>query len=241
MAGILDLSLRDLWDDERITLVKRLQPLLEVIPLDQDAFLPEIITAISSSSEELSLAMTRVQASKITALMKIEDDTRDDEIDMIHHAITFFGKKKDEILKEASEKLKEKYDNAFGGVSLSNNTLETNRIDIFITDCQDSETQNVIEILGLKNEIATLKLSNSNYESLRKERASLKESDETPLLSPSRRALNRNISFLENYLDFKVSQESIVHSSLVEEITVPISEVMAVARARKTREENSAS
>ncbi len=241
MAGILNISLRDLWDDERVTLVKRLRPLLETITVEQDAVLPEIITALTSSSEELSHAMTRVQASKITTLMKVEDNTRDEAIDMIDDAITFFAKKKDPVLNQASAILKEKYDNAFEGESLSNNTLETNRIDIFLKDCQNNQAEQAIETLGIEDEFDALTKSNPAYEALRKERAELKESDDTPLLKPSRRALNRNISFLENYLDFKISQGSDIHRSLTEEIIVPISEVMAVARARKTREENSAS
>ncbi len=241
MAGLLNISLRDLWDDERITLVKRIRPILEAVPLESDSFIPEIITALINSSEELSKAMARIQSSKITALMKIEDEKRDDAIDMINHAIAFFRKKKDPVIKQAAELLGETYDNAFAGVSLSNNTLETNRIDIFIEDCKSIELNIALTTLDLELEFQDLTLSNPAYESLRQERASLKESDDTPLLSPSRRALHRNVSFLESYLEFKISQGSELHQSLAEELAIPFTEVMAVARARKTREENTLS
>ncbi len=241
MASLLNLTISDLLDDERITMVKRIRPLLEVLPAETDLFLPEIVSAITLTTEELSEAMTRVLASKITVLMKEADDKRDEAIDIIDDAITFYGKKRDPRYKSASSTLGEIFDDAFAGVSLSNNTLETNRIDIFLENSKTPEVQSAVETLHLEVEMHDLSVNNPEYESLRQERATLKESDTTPLLQPSRRALDRNIAFLESYLEFKISQGSDVHRSLADELSVPLTEIMSVARARKTRDEKSAS
>ncbi len=238
MASVLNMAISDLLDDERITLVKRIRPLLEAVSTETDLFLPEIISAITMSTTQLSEAMTRVMASKITGEMKITDTTRDNAIDLIDDAITYFSKKSQPLLKEAALQLGEAYDTAFGGISLTNNTLETNRIDIFLELCKKPEIKLAIETLGLEVEHSDLVTSNPEYEELRKKRAELKESDSTPLLQPSRRAFNRNMTFLENYLEFKISQESEIHRSLADELSIPCGEIMAVARSRQTRKMN---
>ncbi len=238
MASLLNLNLEKILDDERLTMVQRIRPSLESISVEEDPVMWEILTAFGKSEQELTAAMNRKSTTKITAEMNAEDSIRDESIDMIEDAIEYYGRKKNATLAEAAKLLAEPFADAFDGVSLSNNTLETNRIALFLENTQSPEHQEAITTLRLNDEFTTLATSNPAYEALRQERADFKEGDTTPLLKPSRRSMNRTLSFLENYLEFKIDMGSDKHEQIASEIAVPITEIMAVARARSTRKEN---
>jgi len=238
MASLLNLNLDMILDDERLTMVQRIRPSLESISVEEDSVMTDILTAFAKSEQEITAAMNRKNTKKITLKMNSEDEKRDDAVDIIGEAIEYYRKKRNITLAEAAELLAAPFANAFAGISLTNNTLQTNRITLFLNDTQSPEIQEAITTLRLNEEFTTLAESNGAYEVLRQERADFKEGDATPLLQPSRRSMNRTLAFLEQYLEFKISCGSEKHEQIASEIAVPITEIMSVARARSTRKEN---
>ncbi len=238
MASLFNANLQTLLDDERVTLINRVVPSLEAISPEKDSFLPEIVAALASSQEELAFAMSRQRSSKLTQKMKEADDLRDNAIVLIKDALSYYSRKKSGGYAAAALLLLEKFEEAFSSVNLENNTLETNRINIFLESIADDSFTAAITTLNLNTEIEDLREGNEQYEALRKERAQLKEEDDLPLLVPSRRKFNKNLSFLEEYLSFKIDVGSTLHQNLADEVTVPITEIMTVARARETRKDN---
>jgi hypothetical protein len=241
MASYLNISLDILKDEERIELANLITPIISTMTAEVDSHISFITDEMNKSKVKLIEALGRKRKSTITVEMRDEDGVREISLEVIEDAINYFVKKRQAPLREAAELIGGLFAAAFDDVNLNNNTLQTVRIDMFLDSIDNAEAASAIKTLNIGFEIEDLKTSNSNYAEFKAERAAIKESNDTPLLEPSRRELNRDISFLENHIEYRHRKGSDAHGDLAEQIIAPITDIMAVARARATRKGNVAS
>ncbi len=237
MASYLNISLHLLQDEEKIELINTITPIIRTMAMEVDSHIHFITDEMNKSKETLILALGRKQKSVLTGEMKAEDTLRDDSTEVIEDAVNYFAKKRQAPLRKAAQLIGGYFSDAFHGVNLRNNTLQTVRIDMFLSSIDNEEAAAAIKTLNIAFEIEDLKKSNSNYAEIKAERAAIKESDTTPLLDPSRREINRDLAILEDHIEYRHRKGSDQHGELAQQILAPITEIMAVARARATRKE----
>jgi len=241
MASYLNLSLYLLKDEEKIELINAITPIIRTMTMEVDSHIHFITDEMIKSQKKLIEALGRKRKSDITGEMRNEDTLRDNSHDVIKDAISYYSKKRQAPLRHAAELIGGYFSDAFDGVNLNNNTLQTVRTDMFLDSIENEEAQEAINTLDLGFEIEDLKTSNSKFAEYKAERASIKESDDTPLLKPSRLELNRDLTILEDHIEYRHRKGSDAHRDLAEQIIAPITEIMSVARARATRKESVAS
>lgn len=239
MASFLDITLDHLTDEERIELVNTITPLIRTINAETDQQIHFITDEMKKSQMKLQEALGRKMKSSLTGQMKDDDKTRDEQIDIIEDGIHYNLRKKQVKLHSAAQLLNTLFNDAFGDGVSRNNTIETNQINTFLDSLKAPVAQQAVADINLTLEVKALTESHNSYVSTKAERASIKESDNTPLLAPSRRDLNSDIVFLEKHIEFHHRKGSEVHTELASKLSTPISEIMSVARARATRKENS--
>lgn len=239
MASLLNITLEILEDEECIEIVNTIDPIIRTMTLETDQKIHFIADELLKSQAELQATIGRKRKSALTAEMKSDDDERGTETATIRAGIQFFIRKKQTVQREAALFLDSIYNDAFAGGVSENNTIQTNQINQFLSAMESEEAKQAAKIIGITSEVASLAESNRSYNEKRAERNSIRESDTTPLITPSRRNLHSDIAFLDDYLKFHHRKESAVHSDLAEKLSQAISTSMAVARARHTRKENS--
>jgi len=241
MASYLNLSLYLLKDEEKIELVNAITPIISTMTMEVDSHIHFITEEMNKSKMRLIEALGRKRKSVITGAMKDEDLLRDNSLEVIKDAINYYSKKRQEPLREAAQYIGALYSDAFDDVNLNNNTLQTVRTDMFLSSIDNEKAEAAIITLNITFEIEDLKTSNSNYAEFKAERTAIKESDTTPLLEPSRREINRDLTILEDHIEYRHRKGSDAHKELAEQIIAPITEIMSVARARATRKDSVAS
>ncbi|MCP4988337.1 MAG: hypothetical protein GY928_20495 [Colwellia sp.] len=233
---MLPINFSILSDDERISISRRLAAKLGSVTIEQDPIMVKITTTISEKGEQLNCAIGRTRINELTSEINATDDVRDENLQFIYHVAKINCKKSNDTIREAGEMVVAHYKQS--EISLSNNTEESEGVARFLTALSSPEGSDAIVALRLTDEVTVLTESNDKYIALVDERVAISDSDTTPRLTPSRRELNKELNFLEEYFSFQKRQGSDLHIDLIEQINGPISEIMTIAKARKTRKEN---
>ncbi len=225
-----------LSDDERISITKRIAAKLAIITMEQDPMMPKINGIITEKGEQLNRAIGRTRINELTEDINSNDDIRDENLQFIYNVAKLNSKKSNSLIREAAELILALYIQA--EISLKNNTEESEGVIRFLTSIATPEGEAAIAALRINDEITAIEESNNRYITLVDERITLDTADSTPRLTPSRRELSKELNFLEDYFAFQKRQGSALHIDLIEQINGPISEIMAIAKARETRKEN---
>ncbi len=233
---MIQINFSILSDDERISITKRIATKLASITMEQDPMLPKINGIITEKSEQLNRAIGRTRINELTEDINTNDHIRDENLQFIYNVAKLNSKKSNPLIRKAAELILALYIQA--EISLKNNTEESEGIIRFLTSLATVEGQAAITALRINDEITAIEESNNRYIALIDERITLDTSDSTPRLTPSRRELSKELNFLEDYFAFQKRQGSELHIGLIEQINGPISEIMAIAKARETRKEN---
>lgn len=240
MGRVLKLRMDDLIDEERIILSDRYLPIMAEKGVGMDSTLQMITNDIITYSTNLGLAIKRDSSSDFTAIKKSADQRRDKGIDLVEESISYNIKRSDPTLSAAAHVLKKCYDKAFSGVNIRNNMAETASINIFLKEIEAPEAVAAIDTLGINSEVTDIREGQQDYINAEQERTSTRESDTTPLLHPTRTMLHKTFAFLDRYLEHRLDRGDTSYSDLAESLHLCGGEVMAIAKARETRKENSA-
>jgi len=238
MHEVKSVKFKILTDGERLNLVKRTLDHTESITDDHCSIIPEFHTSLTQHSLQLNQAMGEVTTNDLTRKINEVDAVRDDAIDFIDDTISLMLKKRNPRHRESAKLMREIFDCSFAGINMRNNNEESVGIDLFLNAINNADAEAAIIILRITDEITTLRESQPNYVSLLSERSTLRETDTTPLLVPTRNELRRELRALESFINFKVRRGSEIHISLAQDINAVISEIEPIALARETRNEN---
>lgn len=240
MAGVEKIQFKLLDDAEHLALVSIISPALESITVEECQASVGFHRDILQSRGVLDAAMGRIRKSELTESKKEDDSVRDGDMAYIEGAVELYLKKGSGPLFEAAVLLDKIITTAFAGVNINNNTQQSEGILRFESAMNAPDAQDAAKLLRVNSEVESVISANRLWMEKDAEQATIKESDDSPRLQPSREELRRDIRAFVHFYDYKIRKGSEFHKTVATQINGQIGELMAKARTRATLAESQA-
>lgn len=227
-------------DGERLALTDEINNTLSKVAPEQCKELPEMHTVLNEKREDLSAAMERILKSNLTTEIKQDDTIRGDALDFIEDTAVLYTRHRNERFRTAAMLISKNLTDSFESINRNNNSEESVGIKKFEEKMTTTEASEAATLLRITDDLNELFTTNNNYMENVRKRSTLKENESIPLSKTARRELRREIRALESFLEYKARRDSEIHVAVIEALNGPIQSIMSVAKARQTRNDNSA-
>ncbi len=237
-VGTVDFTI--LEDGELLKVVEVITRATSAVAREECSAVFDISREIVRSRDRFNQAIGRIVANELTEEIGDADELRGDARSLIVEAAEYNAKKRNVRIADAGKLIATICDEAFADFNLNSNTEESMGIKRFLERMSAPEAIEAADIIRIGDELEDLKSGNDSFNQLSIERTNSKASDTAPRLYPARRTLQRDIRALQQFLNFKIRKDSSFHGGITAQMNGSLSEIMAVAKSRETRKEESA-
>lgn len=210
-----------------------------IAPLSQsDALLGALYPALQQRTNDLSAALGLMRTSKFTVLLFEADKNRDESFLGLRNYVTAFTFHKDRQLARAARELETLIQNR--GISLQTFGYgeESSQLNGLLADLKNPAAQEAIATINAGYWAESLEQAQQEFEALYLQKVASEAVQDRPGVTASRRELTRQLTQIFQYLDTQAEINGEQYRPLVEKIDMVIVDVMTVARARKTKQED---
>lgn len=217
---------------------ERVVPVLKP-EIESDNDLKVLSLEVSSKHQRLRDALYASRKDAFTVTKKEKDFRRDQQVRAVRYQIEAWSyQQMDEEKAQAAQKLLDQID-PLGSIYRESYAVESTLIRKMFDILDNTENRSRIELLGLLNWYEKLKELQNDFEACQTEQTEYQAGKEdTPLLKESYNILLASINNLFSYLRVKETIDSDKYTPVILRVDTVVDEIMARARARKTRKEN---
>jgi len=204
--------------------------------LNVDAFASALLAKIDEWWQQLGRALGREQGSNFTPVLAEKDTGRDTAFLSFRDYTDVYVNSPD-VAKAAAAVLLvgliEKY-----GRSLYNEgyAIETTKLNLLLADLQSDEAQQAIATIGAGDWFTNLQTAQADFESAYQAKVATEAGVQQPLVTESRKQLMRYLGALIVYVDLQSEFNSEVFGPIAAIIDEVGTDMVAIARARRTRQ-----
>lgn len=195
----------------------------------------KIIAELSSLLGQIQQAQNKNRASELTAQIRALDEQRGNQITSLFKGVDFYMTLTGTPMAEAAEVIDaviEKY-----GIKIihEGDKVSTVRIRTMIKELMEDDLIAATDTLSLTATVNAINTSNEKFDALYLQRATDDAEDTTPNLVPTRKLINERAYMLVYLFNFLYESEPETYAAVAGEMAEIIGDVMAVAKARETR------
>lgn len=204
--------------------------------IHQDEFLASIYPLLQRENDNLSMALGQVRGSKFTSLLAERDSLRDRLFMGFRYYITAFTFHPDEKIANAAQFLENLVEKR--GVTLYNlgYTEETSQLNGLLNDLKSPDAQAALVLIQDNYWVTTLTNAQQEFEALYQEKVETEAIQDLPKLTTSKNNVAHYLSRLLQYIDTNRELNPEKYQSVADKIDEVITDVMTIARARKTKQ-----
>lgn len=208
--------------------------------LPNDAWFASLATDLASQIQAMNVSRARQSGSNLTDDINDADEARDQAFLAFRAGLDFLRLKPDAALQTAAENLLALVRSR--GYSLQNlgDREQSMELNALLADLAGAAAAANVMTLGLTAEVDALRQAQQTFDDLVNQRAAEESGVDIPSLPVVRALLREDLSVARNDLAFAERRDAATFSGLAEEISEHITDVVATARARRTRGEGAA-
>ncbi len=234
--AIADLPVTILNDIELIDLADRLAPsILNRLP--NDTWFGPLVADMQSQVSSMNLVLGRTFGSDLTADINNADTARDDAFLTLRMGLEFL-ERRPEPVGSAAARLLEIVRNRDYSLQALGDREETVQLKALLGDLDQPAAQADLMTVGLSADVEAMRQAQQTFDDLIAQRAAEEAGEELPLLRTVRGYLRQDLEVLRNDIASAERRDPVIWGDLATEMSQPITEVVAMARARRTREKN---
>ncbi len=234
--AIADLPVTILNDPELIDLGGRMAgPIQRTMP--NDTWFGPLSTDIQSQIQAMNISRGRQSGSDLTDDIRNADVARDDAFLTLRAGLEFF-QRKPEPLGSGAGRLLDIIRNREYSLQNLGDSEESVELNALLSDLDTPAAQADLTTVGLTTEIDALQQAQQTFDNLIAQRAIEESGEEIPSLPAVRKFLREDLAVLRDDLAFAERRDPVIFGALVQEVSQHITDVVAIARARRTRQES---
>lgn len=224
--------------EEIHALALRLLPILEAI-IPDDVLLRDLYPRLHELTNDLSRALGLGRTSKFTTRLLEADNQRDRLFLGLRHLVVGFTFHPDQQLARAARVLETLIQSR--GVSLQTYGYieESSQLNGLLADLKSPAAQQAIATIQLEFMVDVLAQAQEEFEAIYQQKVASEAVQNLPGITASKRDLTRYLTRVFQYIDTQAEINAEKYGSVVEKIDEVIVDVMTIARARKTKQEDS--
>ncbi len=204
----------------------------------EDTFIQKVTTLVENDNSEIKKSLNRDSSSNYTEQLEAKDDERDDCFMGFRDYVKASMSRRKYGVKEAAEKLIKLIKKHGWTLYDSGYSEQSAKMELLIQDLKTEEAVNAILKIGGGMWYEDLANSHNEFEELYNKKLEEKTGEEIQLIRKAKRNLGRHLSILVDSLNILEEVTPNITNAISEPIDEAIKDVMATARARKTRKEN---
>ena len=234
---VADLPVTILSDAELLDLARRVSAAIESSHAEHSWFGP-IAQEVNAQIQQMNSVRNRQTGSELTDHIREADEQRDKSYMAFRTGLAFRELGNDPTQSAAASNLLQllrRRDYSLQNLSDRDQTVELNAL---LDDLSESSAQNDLSTVGLTAEFETLRRTQQEFVDLIDQRAAEEASRQLPQLRIVRGLLREDLTVAVASLTFAERRDPGTFTSLVEAVSEHIIEVVANARARRTRSES---
>ena len=234
---VVDLPVTILNDAELLDLARRVSAAIASSHAEHNWF-GSIVEEVNSHIKEMNSVRNRQTGSELTDNIRIADERRDKAYLALRTGLEYRELSNDVNHATAAENLLQllrRRDYSLHNLSDREQTVELNAL---LDDLSSSSAVNDLSTVGLATESEKMRLAQQAYVDLVDQRAAEQASRQLPSLRLVRRFLRDDLTTAVVSLNFAERRQPEEFTTLVESVSEHIVEVVANARARRTRHES---
>lgn len=228
---------RQLKDRETDSLIS-----LIVQVVDKKTLLPEtfaqLLEELTTCQKSLQKALFRQRKNELTAEIRRIDELRKKEYKTLLKGVDYYLSMSDTPLEEAALELWHIIKPYGTELYRENDRAETAQLRSLLKKLQRDEAVTAIETLNMRTLVDSLEALNEEFDILYLKRASAEAEDDTPKLIPVRKDIADLLDVFVDLINFYNHIEPAAYGPIAGELAEIIGDVMAIAKARKTRKTN---
>ena len=237
---VADLPVTILDDAELLDLARRLSAAIGSSQADHGWFGP-IVDDVHSQIQDMNAVRNRQTGSDLTESIREADERRDKAYLMFRTGLEFRELSDDGNQSTAATNLLQLLRRREYSMQRMSDRDQTVELNALLGDLSDSSAQNDLSTVGLTAEADALRQAQQVYVNLIDERAAEEGSRQSPSLRTVRSLLREDLIVAVFSLNFAERRDPAQFTELVESVSEHVTEVVANARARRTREANDSS
>jgi hypothetical protein len=212
----------------------RVQPIIaEGTP--GDALIPAFLPDLKTHTDALSAALGIDRASEFTLRLQTTDGERDTRFVGFRDFIAAQVNHPDETIARAAITIDAILETRGKRLYNYGYAEQSSQLNGLLNDLESPQAQQALETLNAAVWLTPLKEKQSEFESLYQQKIANAATSEAPLVTASKNKVIHYLNGLLFYIDFKAEKEPALFNPMIEKIDEVITDMMSVARARKTR------
>jgi hypothetical protein len=207
--------------------------------LSDQPYLTLLVSQVRSGSANLAKALGKALKSEFTSPLEEKDAIRDDCFRGMFHCIkAYVGNRKSIEKAAAANYLMNIIDEI--GRSLYNlgYSAETSTINQLFSRFDTAEATRHLETLAVTSWYTDLKEAQTDFETLYQQKVSIESDINLPLAKKSQITIVDNLKSVLDFIERNAQFDSITYTPVCNKIDEIITDVTAIARSRRTKEEN---
>lgn len=204
-------------------------------------FIKELIEATAKDLENLNGALGQSKKNKYTQSLEEADTERDDAMIGFRDNVNSFTRSRKPEKKAAANLLVKRIKERGWTLYNLGYVEQSAQMRLLVQDLQTEECQAAIAILGAGELYAEMIETNETFEEMYTQKVDEAAKKDYPTLKDAKAMVNRHLLALVKNIDiisYDLHSEITTARDAAEKIDTIITEIMATARARKTRREN---
>lgn len=210
-----------------------LKSIAEVIP--DEPFIGRITTMLKADLEVLNQAITAVRLNTLVDDVAMADAIRDDTFIGFRDMIDAYKRRRDPEVIKAHEKLWYVIEKAGTMLYRLGYTEQSGKLEALFAEFDQAEYQEALTKLNVLDLYQELKQAQADFTDLYTQRLDVDAGRNYPTLKQAKGQLVPHVNALLNAIDVLYETDTETHQALVEKLNTITTQVMASARARKTR------
>jgi hypothetical protein len=232
-----NLSFYLLNTEETFTTSTRITTVIEE-DLNGDPFIDKIVPIIRAYSSKLSTVLGRTTDQYYTRQLEKDDDAQDSAFIGLRDYCKAFMNAPEEDMKEAAIKLVELFKAKGWSLWSEGYTVQSAKQHSLISELEKEEYQNALKtILGL-SWFENLKTKSEAFEKTNQEKIDAEAGKESPLVGETKKTIIKYLEPLLSYVNIMAEMNEVDFELASKKIDDIITNAMALAKARKTRKNN---
>jgi hypothetical protein len=215
--------------------------ILDIVKQDlaDDPYVKSMIPLLIDGTTGMERAMGRILKSEFTTLLKKKDEIRDHYfIGLRDHLSSQTHNLKNEEMMHAATKLYAVIEELGVGLYYLGLVDETAKLNALLSSFKSTENMSLLTLTGAADWFSYLADAQEDFETTYNSKIGKDATVDIPLIRVSKDSIKRNMTPLLGYIQTNALINPSVFKPVEEGINIVITDIVTIARARKTREES---
>jgi hypothetical protein len=206
--------------------------------LPSDTYSVPVCGKLKGGLTDMEKALGRALNSEFTSVLKEDDTGRDHSFIGLRDHVSAFTHHKDTAKAAAAKSLAVIIANAGNSLYSLGNAAETTKLNTLIVNLSTPESKLALETIGATEWFNELVSDQKKFEETYQEKTDVEGAINYPLLKNAKLIVLKNVRALLSYVETNSSMNVSPYPTLEEKLDEIITDILTIAHARITREEN---